>query len=93
MLLVFGSIFFVLLYISAVTGSLYIGMMGVAQIFLAFPPAILLYRFVFGFTYFGTLNMMAIFIILGIGADGACSWSRFSILHACPVSQWRRDGL
>ena len=43
-----------------------------AQIFLAFPPSILLYRFVFGYSYFGTLNMMATFIILGIGADGEC---------------------
>ena len=42
------------------------------QIFLAFPPSILLYRFVFGYSYFGTLNMMATFIILGIGADGEC---------------------
>ena len=56
-----GSIVFVLLYISAVTGSLFVGVMGLGQIFLAFPPAILLYRFVFGYAYFGTLNMMGMY--------------------------------
>ena len=61
MVLVVGSIVFVLLYISAVTGSLFVGVMGLGQIFLAFPPAILLYRFVFGYAYFGTLNMMGMY--------------------------------
>ena len=51
------------------TGSVWLGSCGMLMIFLNFLPAILLYRFISNLQYFGTLCVMAMFIILAIGAD------------------------
>ena len=39
------------------------------QILLAFPLAFFMYRMVFQIHHFGTLQILAIYVILGIGAD------------------------
>eukprot|EP01065_Artemidia_motanka_P042442 TRINITY_DN569_c2_g1_i1.p1 TRINITY_DN569_c2_g1~~TRINITY_DN569_c2_g1_i1.p1 ORF type:complete len:1268 (+),score=331.28 TRINITY_DN569_c2_g1_i1:81-3806(+) len=63
-----GSMIFVWLYIVFMNGSWFLGTMGMGQILMAFGPAYIVY-FVLGFRYFGTFNVLTIFIILGIGAD------------------------
>eukprot|EP01083_Nonionella_stella_P145858 457967_1 len=49
--------------------SFFLGTFGMLMIFLNFLPSILLYRYVTQLSYFGTLNMLGMFIILAIGAD------------------------
>ena len=51
------------------TGSIFLASIGMMMVFLNFLPAILLYRYIAGLEYFGTLLVMAMFIILSIGAD------------------------
>ena len=51
------------------TGSVFLASIGMMMIFLNFLPAILLYRYITGLAYFGTLLVLAMFIILSIGAD------------------------
>ena len=51
------------------TGSVWLASCGMFMIFLNFLPAILLYRYISSLQYFGTLCVMAMFIILAIGAD------------------------
>ena len=51
------------------TGSVFLASVGMIMIPLNFLPAILLYRFIAGLKYFGSLTVMAMFIILSIGAD------------------------
>eukprot|EP01062_Namystynia_karyoxenos_P028229 TRINITY_DN21427_c0_g1_i1.p1 TRINITY_DN21427_c0_g1~~TRINITY_DN21427_c0_g1_i1.p1 ORF type:complete len:1283 (+),score=341.56 TRINITY_DN21427_c0_g1_i1:123-3851(+) len=63
-----GSMLFVWLYIVVMNGSWFLGTMGMGQILMAFAPAYMIY-FMIGFRYFGTFNVLTIFIILGIGAD------------------------
>eukprot|EP01065_Artemidia_motanka_P024217 TRINITY_DN2885_c0_g1_i1.p1 TRINITY_DN2885_c0_g1~~TRINITY_DN2885_c0_g1_i1.p1 ORF type:complete len:1347 (+),score=396.91 TRINITY_DN2885_c0_g1_i1:67-4041(+) len=63
-----GSTFFVWFYIVFMNGSWFLGTMGMGQIVMAFGPAYILY-YMIGFRYFGTFNVLTIFIILGIGAD------------------------
>ena len=50
------------------TGSVFLASMGMMMVFLNFLPAILLYRYIAQLKYFGTLCVMAMFIILSIGA-------------------------
>jgi hypothetical protein len=49
--------------------SMFIGLMGIMQIMLAFVPTLLVYRYVVGEDYLGILNLIAVYIILGIGVD------------------------
>lgn len=67
--LVIGAVSFVLAYMSVMTKSLFIGAAATSGIFLCFPPSMFLYRYLIGFSYFGTLQMLAVFILLGIGCD------------------------
>lgn len=56
-----------------------------SQILLNFGPTILLYRFISQLRYFGTLNLMAMFIILAIGADDIFvlvdTWQQYRTMH------------
>eukprot|EP00638_Chattonella_subsalsa_P013774 CAMPEP_0117786428 /NCGR_PEP_ID=MMETSP0948-20121206/5828_1 /TAXON_ID=44440 /ORGANISM="Chattonella subsalsa, Strain CCMP2191" /LENGTH=1226 /DNA_ID=CAMNT_0005615433 /DNA_START=52 /DNA_END=3732 /DNA_ORIENTATION=- len=63
------SFCFVFLYLMLMLRSFMLAVFGMGMILANFIPAILLYRGIAGFEYFGTLNMLGIFIILGIGAD------------------------
>merc|ERR550525_2002307 len=51
------------------TGSLWLATCGMAMILMNFLPALLLYGAITQQSYFGTLCVMAMFIILAIGAD------------------------
>lgn len=59
----------VLLYLIYMQDSMFIGLMGIMQILLAFVPTLLVYRYVVGEDYLGILNLIAVYIILGIGVD------------------------
>ena len=69
MFFAFGSICFVFFYIAFHTGSFFLASVGMLQILLAFPVTYLIYRGIFQIKFFMTLHTLAIFIILGIGAD------------------------
>lgn len=51
------------------TGSAYLSGTAMAQIFLSFPLAYAVYHFIFRQLYFAALQILAIFLLLGIGAD------------------------
>jgi len=52
------------------TGSWFLALMLVSNVVMAMPPAYCIYRYVFGFLMNG-LNFMALFVVIGIGADDA----------------------
>ena len=64
-----GSMVFIFCFVCFQTRSLFITSMAVGSIFTSFLGANLIYRIVFNYKYFGTFHLLAVFIILGIGAD------------------------
>jgi len=64
-----ATISFVYMYMVFNVNSFFIASMGVFMIFMAFTPGMVLYRYIAGYAYFGTLNMLVLFIMLSIGAD------------------------
>lgn len=69
MALAIGSLIFIVLFICIQTGSLWVGLLAVFSIITSFCGANLIYRVVLDFRYFGIFHVLAMFIILGIGAD------------------------
>ena len=69
------SIFLVWSYMALYTGSLFIACFGMLQIFTSFAGANLLYRYAWptqdglGYNYFTLFCALALFIIMGIGAN------------------------
>eukprot|EP00854_Cymbomonas_tetramitiformis_P013203 gene13203-15597_t len=63
------AIIYVYGYLMWSLDSLFLASAGLMQILFAMFPSLLLYRFICQQTYFGTLNVIAIFIIIGIGVD------------------------
>jgi len=66
--MVIGSLFFVLLYMCFHTGSLSLGLLGMVMILLSLPLAIFFY-ILLRVQYFAMIHVLAVFIVLGIGAD------------------------
>ncbi|KAA8497986.1 Protein dispatched-like 3 [Porphyridium purpureum] len=64
-----GSIVAVLFFVWFHTASLYLAIMTMLQIVLAFPLTYFIYYFIFRVSYFSSMHMLSIFLILGIGAD------------------------
>jgi len=64
-----GSMFVVFLCLSLHTSSVFLGGCGLFQILLSFPTTYFFYRVVFGIIHFGTLQTLAIYLLLGIGSD------------------------
>jgi len=64
-----GSMIFVFLYMGWHTRSLYLSSLGIFQVVGSFVPGFFIYRLVFQVSYFQSLHLLAIFVILGIGAD------------------------
>eukprot|EP00164_Ancoracysta_twista_P001242 GFYU01001629.1.p1 GENE.GFYU01001629.1~~GFYU01001629.1.p1 ORF type:complete len:1046 (-),score=368.07 GFYU01001629.1:102-3239(-) len=60
---------FIWLYMWFHTSSFFLASVGIGNILLSFPFCFFWGRVVFGVTYFSQLNIMAVFVILGIGAD------------------------
>ena len=81
----FGSVVFVWFYISKHTGSLFVGSMAMLQITLSLPLSLFWYRCVFWIRYFSTMQMLVIFVILGIGADDVFVFSD-AWHQAAPIS-------
>ena len=67
--LAIGSLLFIYCFIIYHTKSLWISSFGVMSIFISFLAANMIYRIVLDFRYIGFFHIIAIFIILGIGAD------------------------
>lgn len=67
--LTIGSVGCVYAVLCAYTSSPLLGLLGLVQILLAFPVTLYLYAVVLQIKLFGVLQAMAIFVILGIGAD------------------------
>jgi hypothetical protein len=64
-----GSIVIVLCWILLHTGSGFVGSLGMLQILLSLPFAYTIYRFIFGIRAFSQMHILAIFLVLGVGAD------------------------
>ena len=67
--LAIGSLLFIYGFIIYHTKSLWISSFGVMSIFISFLAANMIYRIALDFRYIGFFHIIAIFIILGIGAD------------------------
>ncbi len=67
--LLIGSFAFIFLFMWFQTGSLFVTTFGILSIFTSFFGANLIYNIVIGYKFFGIFNVLALFIILGIGAD------------------------
>jgi len=63
------SLLIVLIYLAFMQDSIFIGVAGMGQIMLSFVPTLILYQYIFGQTYVGILNLVSIYITLGIGVD------------------------
>ena len=57
------------IYMSVHCGSVLLGCMGMVEIILSIPLAFFFYRCVFQVQYFSNMHILAIFVLLGIGAD------------------------
>ena len=64
-----GSILFVFCWIQVHTRSIFVGSLGMLQILLSLPFAYTIYRFIFGIRAFSQMHILAIFLVLGVGAD------------------------
>ncbi|XP_070577311.1 protein dispatched homolog 1-like isoform X4 [Ptychodera flava] len=69
LILVTGSFVFIFIFVWIQTQSLWIAGFSVIAITASFFGANLFYRYVLDFRLFGILHVLAIFIVLGIGAD------------------------
>eukprot|EP00494_Astrolonche_serrata_P034128 UN34397 len=67
--LVMFSFILILFYTCFHTKSGFLGLVGSFQILLAIPPAGVIYRYIFYIDFWGTMNPIVIFIMIGIGAD------------------------
>ena len=64
-----ASAIFVSIYLGVHMRSPLVAIFGMFQIIIAFPIAYFLYRLVFQVSFFSNMNLLAIYIILGVGAD------------------------
>lgn len=65
----FASILAVWAYMAFHTGSLFIASLGMFEILMSFPVSIFIYRLFFGVSYLGNIQILSIFVVLGVGAD------------------------
>ena len=66
---IFIAVAFTFAYMNYHLGSAFVAFASVAQIFFSLPVGMFFYWHVFGMVYFGSLNALVIFIVLGVGAD------------------------
>lgn len=64
-----GSISFVFLYFVIHLRSIFLASFSILLILFSFPVTQIIYSGALGITYFSTLHVMVIFIVLGISAD------------------------
>jgi hypothetical protein len=58
-------------------GSLFLAFASILNLVMAIPLALCIYRFVFGITYFGSIHLSSLMIIVGIGSDDILVWHDF----------------
>eukprot|EP00210_Caulerpa_lentillifera_P004772 g4556.t1 len=63
------SILSVWIYMLVHLGSVFLSLVGIFEIFMSFPVALFFYTPIFQIDHFSELNLLVIFILLGIGAD------------------------
>ena len=51
------------------TGSMFVASLGMFEILASFPVSIFLYRILFRVAYLGNIQILSIFVVLGVGAD------------------------
>ena len=64
-----GSITFIFVFMVIQTGSFWVTCWSMLSILTGFCTTALVYRFIIDFRYFGVFHVLAVFIVLGIGAD------------------------
>ena len=64
-----GSILIVMAFLVAHTGSFFLGGCGMIQILMSMPLSLFIYRTIFGVEFVTQLHVLAIYLVLGIGAD------------------------
>jgi len=69
LIMVSFAVLFVLLWMNAHIGSFFLAGVGLFQIVMSLPFSRLFYSVIGGISYFSTLTSLAIFLVLGIGAD------------------------
>ena len=65
----FLAVMFVFCYITIHTRSLFLSSMAMIQILFSLPVSYTVYRYVWGIPFFSQLHILAIFLVLGVGAD------------------------
>jgi len=83
------SFLFVWFYMAFMNRSWFLATMGMGQVLMSFFTAYMLYFGVFQQRYFGTFNLLSIFIILGIGADDIFVF--LDTYRACKVAKPEAD--
>ena len=68
-LVAFASVLFVWCYLMYHLGSCFVGSMAMLQISVSLPLSLFFYRVVFRISYFAGMQILVVFVILGIGAD------------------------
>lgn len=68
-LVAFASVLFVWGYLIVHLGSIFVGSMAMLQISVSLPLSLFFYRVVFRISYFASMQILVVFVILGIGAD------------------------
>ena len=64
-----ASILAVWVYMSFHTGSVFVGTLGMFEILMSFPVSIFIYRVLFRVSYLGNIQILSVFVVLGVGAD------------------------
>lgn len=64
-----ASILAVWVYMAAHTGSAFVATLGMFEILASFPVSIFLYRVFFRVSYLGNIQILSVFVVLGVGAD------------------------
>lgn len=74
----------VAMFIVAHTGSLFLGIVTVFQVFFSLPISLVIYRFIFGIPFFSVLHVFAIYLLVGIAADDVFvftdAWKQSSVV-------------
>mmetsp|Transcript_16022 Transcript_16022/g.1431 ORF Transcript_16022/g.1431 Transcript_16022/m.1431 type:complete len:88 (+) Transcript_16022:246-509(+) len=65
----FGSILFVLIYMGIHLRSFFLSIMSMLSICFSFPITLVIFNGILRITYFSSLHILVIFIVLGIAAD------------------------
>ena len=65
----FLAVMFVFGYITIHTRSLFLSSMAMIQILFSLPVSYTVYKYVWGIPFFSQLHILAIFLVLGVGAD------------------------